>query len=261
MPCRPQGTCCARSGNARRCAAGGAPTSPTTSTCGYVSAHASENWRQTIAPRGEFRGGLYYASTWAGIYFTALAVAREDIPLLASHFLGRLGSAIAGTPRLHPRLQLLVMHRALAWNARQLLNVIEQAVALAPTEVIRSRWWARPSMRGTRTLTPLDEARHERDYLVRILRRTWRHFTKGGAPRRAQPGSSIGLAGSALSRAGRAGFKMQPSIAAGVGQGLPGQNKRNAILALLRKPSVAGTRRSNAARSPGSAPRRFVELS
>jgi two-component system response regulator GlrR len=76
-------------------------------------------------------------------------------------------------------MQLLV---SAPWpgNVRQLLNVIEQAVALAATEVIPESLVRQALDAGDTTLTPLDEARRafERDYLVRILKITGGNVTK-----------------------------------------------------------------------------------
>ena len=65
-------------------------------------------------------------------------------------------------------------------NVRQLLNVIEQAVALAATEVIPESLVRQALDAGDTALTPLDEARRafERDYLVRILKITGGNVTK-----------------------------------------------------------------------------------
>src|SRR4026208_2129792 len=65
-------------------------------------------------------------------------------------------------------------------NVRQLLNVIEQAVALAATEVIPESLVRQALDAGDTMLTPLDEARRafERDYLVRILKITGGNVTK-----------------------------------------------------------------------------------
>jgi two-component system, NtrC family, response regulator GlrR len=63
---------------------------------------------------------------------------------------------------------------------RQLLNVVEQAVALNATEVIPESLVAQALDAGDTSLTPLDEARRafERDYLVRILKITGGNVTK-----------------------------------------------------------------------------------
>jgi two-component system response regulator GlrR len=76
-------------------------------------------------------------------------------------------------------MQLLVSAR---WrgNVRQLLNVVEQAVALAATEVIPGSLVRQAIDAGDTSLASLDEARRafERDYLVRILKITGGNVTK-----------------------------------------------------------------------------------
>jgi two-component system, NtrC family, response regulator GlrR len=130
---------------------------------------------------GEFREDLYYRLNVVKLYIPTLAERREDIPLLANSFLSRLAeryrrSRLAFSPEA---MQLLV---SAPWpgNVRQLLNVIEQAVALASTEVIPESLVRQALDAGDTTLTPLDEARRafERDYLVRILKITAGNVTK-----------------------------------------------------------------------------------
>jgi two-component system response regulator GlrR len=130
---------------------------------------------------GEFREDLFYRLSVVKLYIPALAERREDIPLLANEFLSRLGTRyrrerLAFSPGA---LELLV---SAPWpgNVRQLLNVIEQAVALAATEVIPESLVRQALDAGDSSLTPLDEARRafERDYLVRILKITGGNVTK-----------------------------------------------------------------------------------
>jgi two-component system response regulator GlrR len=130
---------------------------------------------------GEFREDLYYRLNVVKLYIPTLAERREDIPLLANHFLTRLAERYRrGRLAFSPdALQLLV---SAPWpgNVRQLLNVVEQAVALAATEVIPESLVRQALDAGDTTLTPLDEARRafERDYLVRILKITGGNVTK-----------------------------------------------------------------------------------
>jgi len=130
---------------------------------------------------GEFREDLYYRLNVVKLYLPALAERREDIPLLANHSLSRLAeryrrSRLAFAPEA---MQALV---SAPWpgNVRQLLNVVEQAVALSATEVIPESLVRQALDAGDSTLTPLDEARRafERDYLVRILKITGGNVTK-----------------------------------------------------------------------------------
>ena len=130
---------------------------------------------------GEFREDLYYRLNVVKLYLPALAERREDIPLLANHSLSRLAeryrrSRLAFAPEA---MQALV---SAPWpgNVRQLLNVVEQAVALSATEVIPESLVRQALDAGDSTLTPLDEARRafERDYLVRILKITGGNVTR-----------------------------------------------------------------------------------
>jgi two-component system response regulator GlrR len=130
---------------------------------------------------GEFREDLYYRLNVVKLYIPALAERREDIPLLASHFLLRLAERYRKSRlSLAPEATELLVSAPWPGNVRQLLNVIEQAVALAPTEVIPESLVRQALDAGDATLTPLDEARRafERDYLVRILKITGGNVTK-----------------------------------------------------------------------------------
>jgi two-component system response regulator GlrR len=130
---------------------------------------------------GEFREDLYYRLNVVKLYIPALSERREDIPLLANHFLTRLAERYRrGNLSFSPEAMQLLVSAPWPGNVRQLLNVIEQAVALAPTEVIPESLIRQALDAGDTSLTPLDEARKafERDYLVRILKITGGNVTK-----------------------------------------------------------------------------------
>jgi two-component system response regulator GlrR len=130
---------------------------------------------------GEFREDLYYRLNVVKLYIPTLAERREDIPLLANHFLARLAERYRKEQlALSPDAMQLLVSAQWPGNVRQLLNVIEQAVALSPTEVIPESLVRQALDAGDTTLTPLDEARRafERDYLVRILKITGGNVTK-----------------------------------------------------------------------------------
>jgi two-component system, NtrC family, response regulator PilR len=88
---------------------------------------------------GRFREDLFYRINVIPIVLPPLRERREDIPLLAEHFLAKytelMGKRIAGIS--NAALELLVRH---AWpgNIRELENVIERAVALEATPAILS---------------------------------------------------------------------------------------------------------------------------
>jgi two-component system response regulator GlrR len=138
------------------------------------------NLEERIAS-GEFREDLYYRLNVVRLALPSLAERREDIPLLARHFLARLTERY-GRRRLAFSPGALQMLVAAAWpgNVRQLLNVVERTVALASTEVIPESLVSQAIDARDASLTPLDEARRafERDYLVRILKITGGNVTR-----------------------------------------------------------------------------------
>jgi len=133
---------------------------------------------------GEFREDLYYRLNVVKLELPALAQRREDVPLLAGHFLARLAQRY-GRPRvgISPEAMELLVSAAWPGNVRQLLNVVERAVALTATEVIPASLVRQALDAGAGSLTPLDEARRafEREYLVRILK-----ITGGGVTQAAR---------------------------------------------------------------------------
>src|SRR6185503_11044331 len=77
---------------------------------------------------GEFREDLYYRLNVVKLYIPALAERREDIPLLANHFLERLAERYRRNRlALSPEAMQLLVSAPWPGNVRQLLNVIEQA--------------------------------------------------------------------------------------------------------------------------------------
>jgi two-component system response regulator PilR (NtrC family) len=94
-----------------------------------------------LVAEGRFREDLFYRINVIPIALPALRERREDIPLLAEHFLGKyaasMGKSVTGISR--GAMQFLVQHD---WpgNIRELENVIERAVALeaSPTVLAES---------------------------------------------------------------------------------------------------------------------------
>jgi len=93
---------------------------------------------ETAMKAGEFREDLFYRIAAFPITIVPLKERREDIPLLAEHFLGhatkRTGKPIAVIST--EALQLL-MNYDWPGNARQLENVIERAVLLETSGVLQ----------------------------------------------------------------------------------------------------------------------------
>src|SRR5438477_1433458 len=84
---------------------------------------------------GEFRQDLYFRINTIAVKLPPLRERREDIALLATHFVGT--TAAYGVKRLSPRV--LAALEAYDWpgNVRELLHAIERAVILSKAEEIQ----------------------------------------------------------------------------------------------------------------------------
>ncbi|MFQ5451697.1 MAG: sigma 54-interacting transcriptional regulator [Nitrospinaceae bacterium] len=82
---------------------------------------------------GRFREDLYYRLNVVSIDLPPLRERKEDIPLLARHFL-KLKSGLhrRSVPALSPEAEAQLMAYSWPGNVRELENIIEQAVILAP---------------------------------------------------------------------------------------------------------------------------------
>jgi two-component system response regulator GlrR len=130
---------------------------------------------------GEFRDDLYYRLGVVRLAIPALSERREDVPLLAAHFLADLARQYR-RPRatLPPEVMDLLVAAPWPGNVRQLLNVVEQSFALSSAGVITASLVRQALNAEDATLVTLDEARRafERDYLVKILKITDGNVTR-----------------------------------------------------------------------------------
>jgi len=128
---------------------------------------------------GEFREDLFYRLNVVSLTLPTLAERREDIPLLAQHFLQQL-AAKHTRPDQRPvngfAPEALRTLATAAWpgNVRQLHNVVEQVCALATTPLIPLALVQRALRTPSVAVLSYAEARHrfERDYLVGLLKLT-----------------------------------------------------------------------------------------
>jgi two-component system response regulator GlrR len=129
---------------------------------------------------GKFRQDLYYRLNVVRLEVPELDERREDIPLLAQHFARTLGArynrSITG---FAPEAIEALISAAWPGNVRQLMNVIEQCIALGDGPLITRALVDRAldaasSEPGGSALPPLVEARDqfERDYIAQLLKLT-----------------------------------------------------------------------------------------
>jgi two-component system response regulator PilR (NtrC family) len=90
-----------------------------------------------LVGEGRFREDLYYRINVIEIHLPPLRDRREDIPLLAEHFLPKFAEQM-GKPisSISNEAQTLLSSYDWPGNVRELQNVIERAVALEPSPVI-----------------------------------------------------------------------------------------------------------------------------
>jgi two-component system response regulator PilR (NtrC family) len=90
-----------------------------------------------LVGEGKFREDLYYRINVIEIHLPPLRDRREDIPLLAEHFLPKFAEQM-GKPLTSISSEAQALLTAYDWpgNVRELQNVIERAVALEPSPVI-----------------------------------------------------------------------------------------------------------------------------
>ena len=127
-----------------------------------------------------FREDLYYRLNVVNLNLPPLSQRREDIQLLAQHFLMALASKYGKTVSAFSSEAMDHLLRA-AWpgNVRQLFNTVEKCVALCTGPIISLALAERALSRPTDDMASFDDARKsfERDYLVQLLKITHGNVT------------------------------------------------------------------------------------
>ncbi|MEP6965371.1 MAG: sigma 54-interacting transcriptional regulator [Polaromonas sp.] len=124
---------------------------------------------------GEFRADLYYRLNVVTLTLPPLSERREDIPLLANHFLvtlaAKYGKRLSG---FAPEALKSLTTAAWPGNVRQLYNVVEQVCALSSTPLVPLALVQRALRSPSVQVLTFAEAkqRFERDYLVGLLKLT-----------------------------------------------------------------------------------------
>ncbi|HTP51351.1 MAG TPA: sigma-54 dependent transcriptional regulator [Anaeromyxobacteraceae bacterium] len=101
-----------------------------------IIAATNQDLKRAIAEK-RFREDLFYRLNVLPLRIPPLRERREDIPLLAAHFLDRFNRRGATSKSLSPEALAKMMAHDWPGNVRELENMVEQAAALSETAVIR----------------------------------------------------------------------------------------------------------------------------
>jgi two-component system response regulator GlrR len=124
---------------------------------------------------GNFRDDLFYRLNVVALALPPLSERREDIPLLAKHFLGVLTDKYKKEVNgFAPEAMELLVSAAWPGNVRQLYNVVEQSVALATTPLIPLASAQQAIQNQQTEFASFEDARRrfEREYLTQLLKIT-----------------------------------------------------------------------------------------
>ena len=128
-----------------------------------------------------FREDLYYRINVVSLEIPPLAKRREDIPLLANHFLAVLNK------KYHKKIngfapEAFEMLISAPWpgNVRQLQNIMEQVLVLSTTPIITSGLVQRALQDNISSIITFDAARKnfEQQYLINLLKATQGNVTQ-----------------------------------------------------------------------------------
>ncbi len=147
-----------------------------------ISATHRDLAREKLA--GTFREDLYYRLNVVNLKLPSLEERPEDIPLLAEAFLKKLAPRYGrDKASFSPEALELLVKAKWPGNVRQLYNVVEQSIALCPTEVMPQAFVEHAIQVEMHEMTSFEDARKrfERDYLTRILK-----LTKGSVTQAAK---------------------------------------------------------------------------
>jgi DNA-binding NtrC family response regulator len=124
---------------------------------------------------GEFRDDLYYRLNVLNIYLPPLRERPEDIPLLVRRFIREFAKAHDRTFRgITPEAMQRLVSAPWPGNVRQLRNLIESMVVLAPGAEIRASDIPADILEGPGSLLPVrvlnrDQPGHELEFILRSL--------------------------------------------------------------------------------------------
>lgn len=98
----------------------------------------NRNLEEAVA-KGEFREDLYYRINVVSIFLPPLRERREDIPLLAEHFLLQFNRENQKKLRFSPEAMQTIYNCQWPGNVRELANCVERMATMTQGEVIRKK--------------------------------------------------------------------------------------------------------------------------
>jgi len=96
----------------------------------------NKNLEEAVS-KGEFRADLYYRINVVPIFVPPLRDRREDIPLLADHFMRKFNSENSRTVRLSPEAVNILQNCYFPGNVRELENCVNRVATLTKGETVR----------------------------------------------------------------------------------------------------------------------------
>lgn len=130
---------------------------------------------------GRFREDLFYRINVVGLEIPSLANRREDISLLANHFIKIFNKKYKkNVHSFAPEALEILISAHWPGNVRQLQNIVEQTVVLTTTQIIPPNLVQKALQDASNTIIPLDAARQnfEQNYLVSLLKATQGNVTQ-----------------------------------------------------------------------------------
>nr|WP_281288536.1 two-component system response regulator GlrR [Pistricoccus aurantiacus] len=130
---------------------------------------------------GSFREDLYYRLNVVNLRLPPLKERAEDVPLLAKHLLDQAARRHKPSVKgFSPEALNLLAASAWPGNVRQLVNVVEQCVALTSTPIIPEALVSQALVAEENALPSFSDARagFERSYLVKVLKITEGNVTQ-----------------------------------------------------------------------------------
>lgn len=136
---------------------------------------------ETAMENTEFREDLYYRLNVVNLRLPSLQERPEDIPMLARHHLARAAERHKPSVKGFSR-DAMAMLASAPWpgNVRQLVNVVEQCVALTPTPMISEAQVAQALSHEAQGIPSFNDARaeFEKTYLSKVLKLTEGNVTQ-----------------------------------------------------------------------------------